>query len=203
MLAPAEGIENYFAIRPEGPFHSIPSTVQCNECHKGSGDKILGFESLQLSHDRDPLGLHSSPSSTTILELLEKGILLNYKMQTPPRIHSSSDVGRASMGYLHGNCGHCHNPEGSANFTGLEFKHLSQSENENEEVAYRTSVNQRTTQFLIENEDPTYRVVPGNAEKSAIYYRLKTGTMPSLNHSLIDVDAVAQLREWIESITTH
>ena len=47
-------------------------------------------------------------------------------VEQPPRIAATSPTARAALGYLHGNCGHCHNDAGA--LTGLELVLAQQAE---------------------------------------------------------------------------
>ena len=75
----------------------------------------------------------------------------------PPRIHADTSEGRAAMGYLHGNCGHCHNPDGHAGFTGQYLRHVSSATQQSDEPAFATTVNQLTSGFEIPGQDKTTR----------------------------------------------
>ena len=106
-LAPAEGV----AALPNRGGYSIPSESDCRACHESAAVPVLGFSALQLSSDRDPLAPHADARSEIDLDgLLARGLIRNLPPgATRPRIEGSSTVERAALGYLHGNCGHCHN----------------------------------------------------------------------------------------------
>lgn len=84
-----------------GTQHDIPSDLTCLKCHEGLADGILGFSALQLSHDGD---------GTKLSDLMAEGLLT----APPPAnlVLPGDEVEQQALGYLHANCGHCHNPEG-------------------------------------------------------------------------------------------
>jgi mono/diheme cytochrome c family protein len=96
LLAPAQGAP--------GRLYPIPSRADCLACHEGTATPVLGFSALQLARDLPRL------SSLQILRNLPAEI---------PRIDAPSEAARAALGYLHGNCGHCHNDQGPLANVGL------------------------------------------------------------------------------------
>ena len=86
---------------------------------------VLGFSALQLSPDRDPLAPHAddqAPGSRPAQSRRARpgcAACPPNCSTTPPRIEASSPTARAALGYLHGNCGHCHNAAGA--LTGVEL----------------------------------------------------------------------------------
>lgn len=114
-LAPAGGA---FVPRPgtgDGR-HAVPSRADCEACHAGGATPVLGFSALQLSPDRDPLAPHASvqAGSVDLAGLLRQGLLAGWPAgaDRAPRIEAATPQERAARGYLHGNCGHCHQPAG-------------------------------------------------------------------------------------------
>lgn len=204
-IAPLDGIANHYPLGGN-KFHSIPAVRECWQCHYKGGDALLGFEALQLSTDRDPLGLHTHnavANSVTLRTLIEKNLLTQSGtlLTHPPRIHSSTETGRAAMGYLHGNCGHCHNPAGTAADTGQFLRHVLSATSQEEEPAFHTTVGVYTQDFQIPGVDETYRVLPQVPESSAVHYRLRKGSMPPLGFKRVDTKAAELLENWIRSLT--
>jgi hypothetical protein len=106
-LAPVDGV----AALATHDGYSIPSQSDCRACHEGAAVPVLGFSALQLSGDRDPLAPHVDASTGIDLDgLVARGLVRNLPPGVArPRIQARSPVERAALGYLHGNCGHCHN----------------------------------------------------------------------------------------------
>lgn len=85
-----------------GTQHDIPAKKACEDCHSTMYDNALGFSAVQLSHD-DP-----TPGSMT----LAKAVELGWFNQAPPAAGyklPGDPVAREALGYLHANCGMCHN----------------------------------------------------------------------------------------------
>jgi hypothetical protein len=75
---------------------------------------VLAPGALQLSPGRDPLAPHAAaPDASTVdlAGLAGRGLLRGLPpelLASPPRIAAASPTERAALGYLHGNCAHCH-----------------------------------------------------------------------------------------------
>jgi len=83
-----------------GTGHDIPAQGQCVNCHAKLSERVLGFGAFQLSHDATDDGL-------TIKKLSELGWL---SKPAPDGFEvPGTPAQQAALGYLHGNCGGCHN----------------------------------------------------------------------------------------------
>jgi hypothetical protein len=174
-LAPAEGIAAL--LMRDG--YSIPSESDCRACHESVAVPVLGFSALQLSADRDPLAPHADAASDVDLEgLVERGLIKNLP-GTRPRIAASSPLERASLGYLHGNCGHCHNETDTRVPVDLTLAQSVVGGSASSERVLRSLTNVRA-RFLA-------RVSSRNPQKQ----------MPPLGTRHIDVEALALLERWI------
>ena len=176
-LAPADGI----AALATRDGYSIPSQSDCRACHESAAVPVLGFSALQLSSDRDPLAPHADARSDIDLDaLVARGLVRNLPPSAArPRIEASSVIERASLGYLHGNCGHCHNDTETRVPVDLT---LAQS------VADRIASSDRVLHSLINVRARLLaRVSSRNPQKQ----------MPPLGTRHIDVEALAMLERWI------
>jgi mono/diheme cytochrome c family protein len=109
-----------------GGRYAVPSQADCVACHEGAAVPLLGFSALQLSPDRDPLAPHATAAApeATLPQLVARGWLRGLPaelLQHAPRIAASAAEERAALGYLHGNCGHCHNTQGPLASLGLRL----------------------------------------------------------------------------------
>lgn len=84
-----------------GTAYDIPSTRACMACHGGRPERVLGFGAIQLAHDSP------QPDEVTLDRLVAEGRLSRAPRQPVHVPGSPQDV--AALGYLHANCGHCHN----------------------------------------------------------------------------------------------
>ena len=96
--------------------YEIPNTGQCDYCHGGRTDQLLGVEAVSL-------GLATAQGLT--LAALASGGRLS---ATPPATavtipEDGTTKAAAALGWLHANCGGCHNqnPGAAAGFVGLRF----------------------------------------------------------------------------------
>ena len=115
VLAPATGLKALaVAGAPDGRYE-VPGRADCRACHEGAPVPVLGASALQLSPDRDPNAAHAAPLARSDIDLRglrARGWLRNLPpalLAQAPRITAASATERAALGYLHANCGHCHN----------------------------------------------------------------------------------------------
>lgn len=166
---------------------------------------VLGFSALQLSPDRDPRAPHAEPAraeQVDLQRLATQGRLRNLPrslLEDAPRVAASTPTARAALGYLHGNCGHCHNSTGA--FAGIEFV-LAQSVADAVESAARvhSSLVGHASRFRPAGAETAHRVLPGG--ESVLTMRMKTDNpfarMPPLGVSVIDMEGVALIERWIQ-----
>lgn len=212
VLASKSGLKDYYAINSETKY-DIPSSHDCAMCHKKGGDWVLGFDALQLSTDRDSMAVHAEagkPGDLTLKKLAdEKRITyLSPKLyQNPPKIIASSREGRAAMGYLHGNCGHCHNPSGLSGFTQLFFRYPTETATQEASPAFSTAVDQACSdaESNIPGQPECWRIKSGYPEQSSIPYRMRllpesNHRMPFVGTKVPDQAAIHLVEEWIRQL---
>ncbi len=207
-LVPEDGLRRVPAKgAPEGRY-AIPSRLDCVACHEGPAVPVLGFTALQLSPDRDPLAPHADPRRPEHLDLpglVERGWLANlprHLLDTPPRIAAANALERAALGYLHGNCGHCHNDGALA---GVEFTLAHEADRPAQSAArVRASLVGREGRFRDHGGTASRRVVPGDPPSSVIVQRLKSpnpmARMPPLGVRVEDTPAVQLIERWIRNL---
>jgi hypothetical protein len=208
VLVPTRGVKNVAEIEP-GLRHDIPSVSDCEACHVNARTEILGFSALQLSSDRDPAAPHAEtlvPGMVTLEVLIKEGLIRSFPpawRERPLRIEARTASGRAALGYLHANCGNCHNPAGSLDVINLLLRH-SVAPGVTEEPALRTGVDRRgRSRIPGMAPDETFLIHPGDPNHSTVLYRMATRDpfrqMPALATKLVDTDAVALIRRWIQN----
>lgn len=181
-----------------GTEHDIPSREQCVECHgtspKGGGrpSRGLGFSAIMLSEVETGVSLN---------DLISESIL-SQPPQNPIKI-PGNPTERDALGYLHINCGTCHNqsddglPQYDMNLW-IDVEHTSAVESN----AWQTTVGVDTQVF--KDQNISGRIVPGNPEGSALYYRMNhrndVAQMPPVGTKLVDSEGIAIISEWIESL---
>jgi hypothetical protein len=206
VLVPERGATSTYEVAP-GKRHALPSVADCKSCHQGGRSEILGFGALQLSPDRDPLAPGKEPlepGMATLPVLVERGLVRGLPrelLRQPPRIAASTPRGRAAMGYLHANCSICHDSVGPLASVGVSLRHPLDARGERDEPAL-AAIGQ-TTRFQIPGaRGANAWIVPGAPASSAVVARVESTSpvarMPPLGTQVVDAQAAALLREWIE-----
>jgi len=201
-LAPENGVAAA-CESSRGALHDIPGRFDCLACHEASASPVLGFSALQLSSERDPRAPHADvrASDVTLDELVARGLVRNLAaelLDRAPRIAARSSVERAALGYLHGNCGGCHNSRGALAELGLDlawsFEHGSR--------ALETALG--ATARMQGNGLARQRLVAGAPRDSLLLQRLATRDpylqMPALGTHLVDVEARELIEQWIAEL---
>ncbi|MBM1172680.1 hypothetical protein [Microvirga arabica] len=203
-LVPVRGKRGAYPLAG-GRSHTIPGMTDCKACHQGGASEILGFSTLQLSSEPDPGSLHAElrPDPGVDLKyLVDRGLLVGLPktlLETPPRVAAATATERAALGYMHGNCGHCHNDQGSLRNIGL---FLRQGVKDAGQPAIDSTVNHPVKKPAPgQSPDAVLRVEPEHPERSGIMQRVGSRypalQMPPLGTELVDDEAVALLYRWI------
>ncbi|MAA80307.1 MAG: hypothetical protein CL916_13720 [Deltaproteobacteria bacterium] len=188
-----EGIKNAL-----GTDHDVPSLKQCWQCHGsyptggGRPSRGLGFSAMQLNHDR---------SGVTLEQLVQEERLSH--VPTVSIGIPGDEATQEALGYLHANCGSCHNQstDGLPQFDmdlWLSVEHTSVEET----GAWKTAVGHNTQIF--KDQHVFGRIVSGEPDQSAIYYRMSQrgniAQMPPVASKRIDEEGLSVVRQWIEAL---
>lgn len=178
-----------------GTIHNIPANRQCFACHRGSKDMVLGFAAIQLSNT-DP----NSPTKQSYLKTLIDKQLITSNIKPFYKVPARNEQERKALGYLHGNCSHCHSKDHPMGGLGMHLKLKANTKTSNEHEAIKTTINVPTRGFYLTD----FRVNPNNIQDSALYIRLnsiQSGIqMAPIGKSTIDHQGVKVLKDWIESL---
>jgi len=208
ILAPESGGRGVVEIQA-GIRHDIPGVRDCRACHVGEKADILGFSALQLSTVRDPEAPYAEPLEANDVTL--ESLIANRKIRQfpvewikyPPRIEARTSSAKSALGYLHANCGNCHNHNNNLGSANMLLRHGVAPE-DNAEAALLTTVNISAGKYRIPgiSLEDSYLIYAGDPERSAIYTRMATRNpyqqMPPLGTKIIDEKAVRLLRHWIK-----
>lgn len=191
-----------------GQRHIIPGEADCRACHEGRATPVLGFSALQLSGDRDPNAPHAEAPPADALDLqslIDRKLLRRFPaaLQTPPpRIEAPTPTGRAAMGYLHANCGTCHNLDGPLTGVGLWLAQ-DVARDDSADVALQT-LTARGKFTIPGNTGGSHRLVPGSPSMSAVAFRMRSRDpfvrMPPLGTTVIDEAGLSLIESWIEEL---
>ena len=181
-----------------GTEHDIPSWEQCMECHgtaeQGGGrpSRGLGFSAIMLSEVTEGLSLDDLVAMDA----------LSHEPTAPISIPGDS-INRDALGYLHINCGSCHNDsvDGLPQFDMNLWLDVDTPSPETSN-AWRTTVGIDTQ--VSKDQHIEGRVVSGNVSASALYYRMNhrndTAQMPPLATKYVDLTGLEIINAWIESL---
>jgi hypothetical protein len=206
VLAPERGVRRAYEVAP-GAFHDIPGRADCRACHDAHGQtRVLGFSALQLSPDRDPEALHADAppaGAADLASLAASGRLRGLPpelLARPPRIEAASPRERAALGYLHANCGTCHNSAGPLASLRMD---LETRVAPGRCSAPRGDALARESLYHCDRAGPgALRVQPGASQRSVLVGRLSSRNpavqMPPLGTSVVDADAVSLVGAWID-----
>ena len=173
-----------------GTQHDIPTRVECRECHDGVGDTLLGVSAIQLAHDDEGLTLEQLETDGRLSDAPPAGIA------RPDTLEWNA------LGYLHANCGTCHNPRGTGfDRVDIELWLRTSELDVTSTRAYATCVDVAIEQTT---GDDTARIEPGSAEDSALITRMKLRdaeeAMPPLASERTDDAGIALVEQWIDSL---
>jgi hypothetical protein len=202
------------AVLDGGPTgrYTVPSLADCLACHDAPQVPVLGFSALQLSPDRDPLAPHAEspgPDDVDLTRLVRERLLVNLPpawLDAPPRIAAPTPVGRAALGYLHGNCGHCHVASGALD--GLDL-FLAQQADPAADSAARTlrSLLGHPSRYQPRGITGAPRVALEPRLPSTLLLRVRAASplarMPPLGVQVVDVEGAALLERWIQEQQSH
>ncbi|MEC7520657.1 MAG: hypothetical protein VYE22_12365 [Myxococcota bacterium] len=201
--APDRGVPEGVPVAGGAGRHVIPGQADCVSCHEGRPSPVLGFSLLQLSGDRDPNAPHAAfgPEDVSVAALVRTGRLRRLPPTlVAPRVEASSPTERAALGYLHGNCGGCHNDVGPLAPLGMV---LAQSFGRPRPV--QGTLLARESRFrLWDRPDAVHRVHAGEPERSVLLHRLRSRDpntqMPPVGSLVADEEAAALLERWIRDL---
>lgn len=211
VLAPEAGIPALPAATAPGGRYPVPSRIDCRACHEGAAVPVLGVSALQLSPDRDPGALHAEPfpdeRDIDLGDLLARGLVSGLPASLanePPRIEARTPIARSALGYLHANCGHCHNDSGP--LTGPDLI-LAQSLAPGDGVRkVLASLIGKPGDFRVPGVSA--RLVPGHPSGSLLAARMGSRNpvvqMPPLGTRIVDREGLALVERWIrQELDTH
>lgn len=183
-------------INAAGTPHDIPNGNMCERCHGALKDRILGFSALQLNHDGEGLTLESLQAEGLLTDPISLDVGFPGDEQT-----------QAALGYLHANCGNCHNdtagvPVENIPEPQLLLRGLVGDLTFEDTGFFKTALNHETT---ASTEFPVaYRVAGGDLSQSALHLRMTLrlieDQMPPIGTEETDDTALTMLEDWIATL---
>ena len=176
-----------------GTPHDIPATWECVTCHGHEPEHVLGLSAFQLSHAGPGLTMASLSADGRLTVPHAAGYAV-----------PGDAAGRAALGYLHANCGHCHNDTpGAISFTTPMVLRLTVAALAVTETGvWQTAVGVPVEGFL--QPGVTHRIAPGNPGASCVSYRMgvrgTTAQMPPFGTEIVDAAGHAAVDAWISGL---
>lgn len=179
-----------------GTTHDIPTQQDCVTCHGPIEEHVLGFGAIELNHTLPGSNIHT---------LIEAGALTK-NPNLADLVIPGSTTAQAALGYLHANCGNCHNDTPGA--TGvplprLNLRVLVGTKTVQETQAYKTGVNQPTTDFTLF----PYRIAGQEPDASCVMHDMETRgareQMPPTSSKIADDAGVETVKAWIMTLPKH
>lgn len=178
---------------------TFPSPGQCLQCHTAASGGVLGLETAQLNRDNT-----YGPVTLNQLDALEQWSLFQTSPPVEPAVlerfatmdDDTASVAARARAWLHVNCAQCHLPGGP---TGRPI-----------DLRYTTALEDMSA-CDVGPTGPDYGISgvrlikPGEPDASLLHYRDAATTaparMPPLGTRLVDEEALAVQRQWIEALT--
>jgi uncharacterized repeat protein (TIGR03806 family) len=175
-----------------------PSRTDCRTCHTANSGGVLGVKTRQLNHDLNypesglidnqlrawnHIGLFDPP-------LNESEIVSLPKLARPG--NRSAPLEERVRSYLDANCAQCHRPGGVVSYFDARY----------DTPLLRQNLTNGPV-VIDQGIDGARAIAPNDIWRSIIFLRVNTLEpikMPPLAHETIDREAVALLREWIQSL---
>jgi hypothetical protein len=163
------------------------SQSDCRVCHTADDTPVLGFSTFQLRDSID--------------DLAARGVLRGVTAQAyaeASRVAARSPLEAEAVGYLHGNCGCCHDPCAPLRGLGMQLSHPVDGA-----LALAPAITTTVgVAALLTSESAPQRIASGDASASLLLRRLAATDpalrMPPLGRHGVDRDGVALLTRWIE-----
>ena len=175
----------------------IPNRNQCKNCHDYDnkllpiGPKIRNLNKAYTYSD----GVANQLDKWTEIGYL-KGYISSPTTPSVAEWDNADDYSlhERAMAYLDINCGHCHNPKGAGNTSGLTL--LADSP-----LGLKLGIYKATVSAGAGTGGHTYSIVPGHPETSIMVYRMNSDNpgamMPELGRRLIHEEGVELISDWI------
>ena len=178
----------------------VPNKNDCKGCHNVSKDVIpLGPKSRNMNKSYD----FADGSANQLEKMASNGMLSGLPdLSSVPLLPvwdnpTTGDLNDRARAYLDVNCGHCHNPDGPADNSGLSLIYT-----ETDPVALGIckipiAAGQGSGGFLVS-------ILPGEPDESIMPFRMNSVeadvAMPELGRTLIHDEGLELIREWIASL---
>jgi hypothetical protein len=117
----------------------------------------------------------------------------------PPRVEAPTPTARAALGYLHANCGHCHNRGPGRVPVHLALAEGWEGEDVDADAALATLGG--ASRFRLRDSDADHLLVPGDPARSLVLLRMLSRDprvqMPPVGTRVVDEVGADLIKRWI------
>lgn len=179
--------------------YQIPNTNECHECHDNNKSlKPIGPKARNLNKDF----VYTDGTDNQLARWTTIGYLRGApEPAAAPRAakwneSATEALSVRALAYLDNNCAHCHQPGGTAGYTGVDFRlgHF-------EAARFGVCKHPNSAGNMGERR---YDLVPGNPDDSILIYRLESTSpkimMPQIGRDVVHTEGVALIKEWVTSL---
>jgi hypothetical protein len=187
----------------DGSTYHVPTSKECDQCHQGRKDRILGFEAIGLGV--------AGADGLTLEKLVAEGLITPAPSNSHLQI-ADDGTGKSAeiIGWIHMNCGvSCHNDNGasSAHSTNLRLR-LSPDDLDGPASDYPAISNTVNVGATTSRWSGQMRIVPGAPYQSLLYNLVasrkgKNDQMPPIASRIVDQPHVDALRAWIQALPSR
>ncbi len=172
--------------------YQVPNMVQCKSCHAQGKDLVpIGLSARQLNHSGQ---LSSWAAMGILIDKPEKQLIPQLADWNDEKSGTLADRARA---YLDSNCGHCHNPEGPANTSGMYLDIYTDD-------PAQWGVNKAPIAAGKGAGGRMYGIVPGSPNASILVYRMESTNpgemMPELGRQMVHQEGLDLIKAWIREM---
>ncbi|GGI67273.1 hypothetical protein GCM10007973_00520 [Polymorphobacter multimanifer] len=169
--------------------YNVPNQNQCKQCHQQAGAVT-------------PIGpgLANLNDGVQLQRWVASGRLAALPAALPKLARwddAAEPVAMRARAWLDVNCGHCHSRAGFASNSGLYLQH-------DEPDATHLGVGKRPVAAGRGSGGHSFGIVPGDPDASILVHRLESTEagvmMPQFGRTLVDTEAAALIRAWIETM---
>ncbi len=171
------------------PYH-VPAQEECNDCHKGKKDTLLGFEAISLAQP--------AASGMTLATLAQEKLIT----PVPAKTAIALDPG---IGVLHVNCGvSCHNsnPAAAGHDSTLRLRIAFDEAASKPVASWDLLASTANVPATLPGWSGDLRIAPGAPDKSVIIKSMTTrgtGQMPPEGRE-VDFTGVAAVEAWVRTL---
>lgn len=193
----------------DGGSYHIPTFAECEQCHNGRTDHVLGFEPVSLGQ--------SGAQGLTLAALVEAGLLSSPPARTQLTVgDDGTGVAGPALAWLHVNCGvTCHNGNSNATAYAVGMRLRLDPALLDGGMLTPSNCDSLSTTVVIGAVSTGWvtpvrwtRIVPGDPNDSLLIQLISSrgknnrvrGQMPPIATSIVDTADVASVVTWVSAM---